>query len=84
MFYSHLSHHGNVMTPLRFFFLLLYFSVPEFFFRNLLRDLISLFAASIRANLNNFYESVLEIFWNEVQSVTETVNNHTINIMGNI
>ena len=66
LFTSESLYHSNVMTPLRFFFSLLYFSVPELFFKNLLRDLISLFAASIRENLNNFYESVLEIFWNEV------------------
>ena len=41
------------MTLLRFFFLPLFLLLPEIIFQKSLSDLIPLFAASIRARLNN-------------------------------
>ena len=38
--------------------------------------------ASIMQSLNSFYDSVLEIFWNEVLRVIKTVNNHATDLIG--
>ena len=38
--YCNWSRHGNIMTPLRFFYLSLCFSVPGVFLRNHLREYV--------------------------------------------
>ena len=58
------SHHGNVMTSLRFLFIFFFFSVLGVFFKkSLLSEYVPAIIASIMAQLmNKFYESILEIF----------------------
>ena len=53
LFYWHRSYRGNLMTLLRFFSCFCFCWYQKSFFRNRLSDLIPLFAASIRARLNN-------------------------------
>ena len=62
--------HGNEMLPLQFLLAFVFLSTRKFFHRNCLRELVLPLVVSI---LNKFYESLLEIFWNEVLRVIKTV-----------
>ena len=73
MFYWYRSYHGNVMTPIRY---------QVFFWYSLKGACTSLRCLDYDKFFNNFYESVLKIFCNEVLRVIKMVSKHAIDIIG--
>ena len=69
------------MTPLCFLLAFVFLSIRKFFFRNRLREIVPPLVATLWHSLNKFYESFLEVFWNEVLRVSKPVNKHAINII---
>ena len=67
------SHHGNIMTSLRFLFIFFFLCTRSFFKKSLLSGYVPAIIASIMAQLmNKFYESILEIFWNNFLRIIQT------------
>ena len=67
------SHHGNIMTSLRFLFIFFFSVLGVFFKKSLLSGYVPAIIASIMAQLmNKFYESILEIFWNNFLRIIKT------------
>ena len=72
--YYNQSHHCNVMTPLRIFYLSLCFSSPVSgaFLRNCLREYVPAIIASIMAKFKQILWERLEIFWDKVLRFIKT------------
>ena len=70
------------MTSLRVLLAVVFFDTRKFLRKSLTGACTSHSRLDVSKVLNKFYERVIEIFWDEVLGVINTVKKHTIEIIG--